>query len=272
MPDIVRKMRKAYSDDNPSSPLGHAHYELGIRHTPGHTSRPLPDRYKVPLFELLVVDPEYLFVSWEIPESQLDQARGSLGQSAFDNRRLMVRLRDEDDHRRIAASLELYGEQGRWFFGHGLAGRWVTAELGFVSDDRFLHLNSAGPIFIPRNFIIEPGCFEELTVDYTLGTTGELVINDVGRVTDAPWPDPLPPLEGMFPPAPGHTGPVRGTDADAPGLPGSRGPGLPSSPGPGLPTSPGLPGSPWSASWGGSGDYPVTADADTADNQPTGDE
>ena len=234
MVDIVWKKRKAYTDENPSSPLGRAHYELGISHAPQHSSQELPGHYNIPLFELLVVDPDYLFVSWEIPEDQLNQARESLGE--LSQRRLQVRLRAVDDGGRIHQSQELYGERGRWFFQHVLAGRWVTGELGFTCGGRFYLLNSAGPVCIPRNFTVEPGAFDELTVVYTTGATGELRISGIKRDADAPWPDKLPPGES-YPqsarPGPHPHAPV-GTPDETGGLPSSPGPGLPSSPWSGL--------------------------------------
>jgi hypothetical protein len=169
--------------------------DLGIRRPPESARAALPQAYGIALLELLIVDPEYVFVSWEITAEQLDQTRENLGIRDFEQRRLIIRLRNADNDGEILTEQELYGETGRWFIRHNLAGRRVTAELGFRPAQGFIRLSAAGPVELPRDFVVEPRQFEELHVQYGMGPTGELVIEGVRKREQDAWPEinlPLP--------------------------------------------------------------------------------
>jgi hypothetical protein len=146
----------------------------------------LPERYGVPLLELLVVDPYFIFISWEIAQEQLDQARQHLGES-FEQRRLSVALIDAQSEQ-VVSTRELYGEVGRWFIQLNAPGRWIRAELHFRSVGAELSLNRAGPVFVPRDRPVEPEHWEELHVNYSRGEKGELRIESLGRQQADGWP------------------------------------------------------------------------------------
>jgi hypothetical protein len=187
----------------------------------------LPAAYDVPLLELLIVDPYYLFVSWEIPPAQLEQARAALGDKGFNRRQLELRLRGADGAG-VLSRQALYGEIGRWFVRHDLTGRAITAELGFCADEQYYALNQAGPVDLPRDFIIEPEQFDELEVRYGSGSGGELVLEGLRRKENEPWPDvqlPAPRISELI-----------DLEEAAAGAGGA----MPSSPAAGLPASPGL--------------------------------
>lgn len=146
----------------------------------------LPERYGIPLLELLVVDPYFIFISWEITAQQLEQSRELFG-ADFASRRLRVLLTDVE-HGVQLSSRELYGDIGRWFIQLNVPGVWLQAELQFVSGDKSLTLNSAGPVFVPRDTPVEPEAWEELFVNYARSEKGELRIESIERERVANWP------------------------------------------------------------------------------------
>lgn len=208
---------------------GVLHVELGIGRAPEPVTAALPESYGLPLLELLIVDTEFAFVSWEITSDQLERARTELGATGFEQRQLVLRVRSANASDRIWAEQELYGERGRWFFRHQSAGMRVIAELGFRREDSFMQLQAAGPVELPRDTVIEPDQYDELHVRYGVGTTGEIMIESTNRLVQAHWPEVNLPQ-----PAPYELAAQR-----HPAAADSRR-GLPSSPGPGLS------GSPWS--------------------------
>jgi hypothetical protein len=145
----------------------------------------LPERYGIPLLELLVVDPYFVFISWEIPEAQLETARAHFG-AEFERRRLQVRLTDSESGATVAIRA-LYGELGRWFIRLDQPGVWLRAELHYVAGEAELLLNAAGPVFVPRDTPVEPLRYEELHVTYGRGATGELTLEAVERERPG-WP------------------------------------------------------------------------------------
>jgi hypothetical protein len=159
----------------------------------------LPERYGIPLLELLVVDPYFIFVSWEIAEAQLEQARAIFG-ADFHNRRLRVLLFDVGTDAQLSAR-ELYGEVGRWFIQLNHPGVWLRAELEYQTGSAALTLNSAGPVFIPRDAPVEPERWEELFVIYGRSEKGELRIESIERDQPA-WPRITLEMPG------GHTSPA----------------------------------------------------------------
>jgi hypothetical protein len=162
--------------------------KLGVSPAPPPAREALPDRYGIPLFELLIVDTSYLFVSWEITPEQLAQAQSTMGEEAFAQRRLLLRIADEAQPTEPLLVSELFGEQGRWFIQHGLAGRRIIAELGYDAAGAFHRLQSTGPLSLPRDFVIEPTGYDELRVRYGRGETGELTLLGIESHEDRGWP------------------------------------------------------------------------------------
>jgi len=171
-----------------TSPGGARELKLGVSPAPPPAREALPDRYSIPLFELLIVDTSYLFVSWEITPGQLAQLQSSMGEGAFAQRRLLLRIAAEALPAEPLLTNELFGEQGRWFIQHGLAGRRIVAELGYEAIGAFHCLQATGSLSLPRNFVIEPSCYDELRVRYGRGKTGELTLLGIESHEDESWP------------------------------------------------------------------------------------
>lgn len=202
---------------------GRRRLSLGVGLAPEPARAELPSAYGLPLLELLVVDPYYLFVSWEIPPDQLERAAAQLGADRFGARRLELRL-VAGGGGEILARQSLYGEVGRWFFRHGLTGRLVDAVLGYCAGAEFCELNRTGPVSLPRDFIIEPEHYEELHVRYGNGADGALALEGITRESGAPWPEvqlPVPSLAELVD--------LEERAASGGALPSSLGAGLPTS-------------------------------------------
>ncbi|MCC7476875.1 DUF4912 domain-containing protein [bacterium] len=137
----------------------------------------LPRHYGLGLFEFLVVDPDFVFVSWELSEQQLAEARTSIGEEQWPQRRLVLRLLDAAQQQECARR-ELYGESGRWFVEAARPGAWLLAELGFEHGAGWHLLGSAGPLLLPRISPVD-GEFRELHVSYGAAPDGHLTRLDV---------------------------------------------------------------------------------------------
>ncbi|MDQ3022914.1 MAG: DUF4912 domain-containing protein, partial [bacterium] len=145
----------------------------------------LPERYGVALLELLIVDPYFIFISWEITTGQLEGAHVQFG-AGFERRRLRVLLFDADSGSLLTAR-ELFGDVGRWFIELNQPGRWLRAELQFQVDSSVMSLNTTGDVFLPRDEPVEPQQWDELFVTYSRSEKGELRINAMEREQPG-WP------------------------------------------------------------------------------------
>jgi hypothetical protein len=188
--DVHRRMHA-------TSFLGDSMLEVGISQQPDEAGFTLPERYGVPLFELLIVDTDYCYISWEITQNQLDTALRMLGEKAYRNRRLKVRFHDGSLDGQILLERELYGESGRWFVRLSYPGKLVVAALGYAHGGTFHLFNSAGPVHIPRVEFVEPQCFEELEVSYGYGLHGRLMLLGINKREDTSWPESILPLPGQ---------------------------------------------------------------------------
>jgi hypothetical protein len=183
---------------------GEQRLELGISAPPAEVQESLPERYNMPLLELLVVDTYFVFISWEVTKQQMAEAAEVFGAEVFTKRELVVRFQHDEPPHEIVTKCELFGETGRWFVELAQPGASILAVLGFEAGGRFFQLNTAGPLALPRDQAVEPQEFTELRVAYGLGGHGELVILGLRHRPDAPWPDitlPPEPLETVLPPA-----------------------------------------------------------------------
>jgi len=155
----------------------------------------LPERYNIPLFELLVVDSEYVFLSWEITNEQLGQARQTMGNTDFAMRWLIVRFTALENQPRHIRDYALYGDIGRWFVRLQSPGAKVSGELAFRCRNKYYRLAKTGPVYLPRIHAVEPKSYQEMHVRYVSGPLAELRIEKYERLEPARRPDvsiPLP--------------------------------------------------------------------------------
>jgi hypothetical protein len=142
---------------------------------PPFIAQALPERYGMPLFELLAVDPDFVFVSWELDHEQLKVAREDLGEQHWEQRSLQLRFCLHDEPEAELARRELYGDQGRWFVELRRPDTLLRAELGFSAAAGWHLLASAGPLQTPRDTPVD-GEFIELLVNYGAAPDGQLTL------------------------------------------------------------------------------------------------
>jgi hypothetical protein len=183
--DAARRQR-------PSSDMGTAKLELQVHTEPQLAAARLPELYGVDSFELLVVDPEYAFIAWEITPQALESAERALGAETFGSRVLQLRLYAAAADREALAGFNLYGESGRWFLRTGTPGQAVTAVLGYAAGQQFHELLRRGPVEFPRNTPVETERYAELQVVYERGPQGQLILAGLGRPQSQRWPSALP--------------------------------------------------------------------------------
>jgi hypothetical protein len=167
---------------HPTSQLGDACIELAVHYPPAPASASLPEAYGVLRFELLVVDPEWAFVIWEVPLTAIE-----------DGATLLLRFLEAGSPNSALAGFNLYGGNGRWFVHAALPGRTVDAVLGWAVGMHFCELARRGPIHLPRNFTVDAEHFDELSVDYERGPGGQLLLRAAYRQQTLPWPAQLGP-------------------------------------------------------------------------------
>jgi len=185
-----------------TSHMGEHALDLGVAAPPQEAVLALPERYGIPLLELLVVDTRYVFVSWEITSEQMAQARLSLGKKAFASRKLKILFHRDTREGEVLLASELFGDIGRWFIRLDHPGTVVLAELLFISGPEGFLLSTAGPLSMPREEVVEPDEYDELRVSYGHGRHGRLILLGLDR-RRASWPHvTLPaPLAGEYTPA-----------------------------------------------------------------------
>lgn len=191
---------------HPTSYNGELELELGIGSPPAVVSDHLPEVYGRPLFEVLLVDPRYLFISWEVTTGQMQELQARLPSEQYQARKLVVKFMLDGPNGETVNVSELYGEAGRWFIELGRPGANIYASLGYEAGAKYYEFNCAGPLAIPRDTPVEPTEYQELRVAYGLGQHGELVLLGLRHKSAASWPDitlPPGPYESVLPPQPG---------------------------------------------------------------------
>ena len=98
-----------------TSYIGEHVLDLAVGAPPEEVTAALPEQYSTPLLEFLLVDPGYVFISWEITPDQIHEASMALGSAGFSRRRLRIRFHDGSPQGEVFQGQELYGETGRWF-------------------------------------------------------------------------------------------------------------------------------------------------------------
>lgn len=145
---------------------------------PPFVAAELPSSYGHEQFELLLVDPEFIFICWELTPAALDEARVKLGPAAWELRHLELRIYSTGPGSTLLSRRELYGEQGRWFIRFSQPGELIRAELGFAVEGHFHSLLGAGPLCLPRTEPVD-GEYIELLVSYGSAPDGQLTIDSV---------------------------------------------------------------------------------------------
>jgi hypothetical protein len=105
----------------------------------------LPDEYGENELILMAVDPDLVFVDWEIKKEETPEAKDGFTMRVFGvTRSESVRLRRDSFF-----DIKIEGRVGSGFFELGMPGREVSVEIGFFDKGRFLPILSSRVVSMP---------------------------------------------------------------------------------------------------------------------------
>ena len=127
----------------------------------------------------MVVDPEHLYVYWEVTDEAMERARADLGPGGRD---AWLNLRVYDVTNRIFDGTNAHSyfdhpvsrSDRQWFFTVGKPASTAVVELGLRSHEGyFVRITRSGRAEFPRREPVSPGGVEWLTVRAATGEIGE---------------------------------------------------------------------------------------------------
>jgi len=178
---LRHKSRKRLLPVDGQEPVDSPHkFDLGL--TPDETreqDRNIPWGYGQDRVTAMAVDPEQLYVYWEVTDEALERARAGLGAGGRD---AWLNLRVYDVTSRIfdGTNAHSYFDHSisrtdrQWFFFLGRPTSTVLVELGLKSSEGyFVRIARTGRVDFPRREPASPGGVEWLTVRSASGEVGE---------------------------------------------------------------------------------------------------
>jgi hypothetical protein len=168
----------------PESTDGPRKFDLGPMIIEHDLPRDIPWGYGQDRVTAMAVDPEQLYVYWEVTDEALARAREGLGAGGGD---AWLNLRIYDVTNRIfdGTNAHHYFDHSvartdrQWFFFIGRASSTVIAEVGLKSKEGyFVRVARSGRADFPRRDMASPGRVEWLTVRSDRGAVGEPAVED----------------------------------------------------------------------------------------------
>jgi len=197
--------QRAVSEEEPAPPNTHHKFDLGLPPgDPREQARDIPWGYGQDRVTAMTVDPERLYLYWELTDEAIERARAGLGPSGPD---AWLNLRVYDVTNRIfdGTNAHSYFDHSisrtdrQWFFFLGRPTSTVVAEVGLKSSEGyFVRIARSGRVDFPRREPASPGGVEWLTVRTARGEVGLPAFESRG----------VPALFGGVPPN-GQAEPVR---------------------------------------------------------------
>ncbi len=177
----------------PEPPLSSRKFDLGRSEPEPPPPDDIPWGYGQDRVTAMVVDPDRLYVYWEVTDEAIERARAGLGAGGAD---AWLSLRLYDVTGRIFDGTNAHGYRDQrversdrqWFFHVGKPSSTACVELGLKSyEGYFVRVARSGRADFPRREPASPGEIEWLTVRVA---TGEMAAPD-----PASAPSPVPPVE-----------------------------------------------------------------------------
>ena len=182
------KEQKAVDTQEPANarePVDTLHkFDLGL--SPEEFSeqdRNIPWGYGLDRVTAMAIDPEQLYVYWEVTDEALERARGGLGPAGRD---AWPNLRIYDVTSRIFDGTNAHGyfdhsiarTDRQWFFFLGKPTSTAVVEIGLKSSEGyFVRIARSSRVDFPRRQVVAPGGVEWLTVRSATGEVGEPALN-----------------------------------------------------------------------------------------------
>jgi hypothetical protein len=168
--------REAEAEEEPGD-LAHK-FDLGRPAEQPPRAEHIPWGYGQDRVTAMVVDPDRLYVYWEVTDEGIERARGGLGPGGPD---AWLNLRIYDVTGRIFDGTNAHGyfdqkverTDRQWFFTIGKPGSTACVELGMKSfEGYFVRIARSGRADFPRKEPAPPGDAQWLTVRTTTGDVG----------------------------------------------------------------------------------------------------
>lgn len=168
----------ARNDKHNEIQIEQSKFQLGTKQNAGEfQAHNLPFDYGHNRIVLLVVDPKFVFIYWEIQADRMQEANHSLGHNA----KLTLRFRNLDTKHWWDVSI--YERVGNWYLKLDHPEQNLSVEIG-VKNDRgdFYSIASSNIMRLPRSGLARrPGPIKWMLVS----PTGEKVITEIEEYTDA---------------------------------------------------------------------------------------
>lgn len=164
-------------------------FDLGLTSAEAGEEENIPWGHGQDRVTAMVVDPERLYVYWEVTDEALERARAGLGPGG---RNAWLNLRVYDVTNRIFDGANAHGyfdhsvsrTDRQWFFFIGRPSSTAVVEVGLKSEEgHFVRVARSGRADFPRRESTSPGGVEWLTVCSASGEVGEPATD--GRRTPA---------------------------------------------------------------------------------------
>jgi hypothetical protein len=188
----------------PASTDGPRKFDLGPEIIEHDLPQDIPWGYGQDRVTAMAIDPEQLYVYWEVTDEAIARAREGLGTSGRDAW-LNLRVYDVTNRLFDGTNAHHYFDHSvartnrQWFFFIGRASSTVVVEVGVKSrEGYFVRVARSGRVDFPRRDTVSSGRVEWLTVRSDRGEVGEPAIEDraipavtSGKVAHAGHHDPM---------------------------------------------------------------------------------
>lgn len=176
---MFRSLERSAALETQESGDGSRKFDLGRAMEAVVEAEGIPWGYGQDRVTTMVVDPERLYVYWEVTDEAIERARAGLGPSGQD---AWLNLRVYDVTNRIFDGTNAHGyfdqsvsrTDRQWFFLIGKPTSTAIVELGLKSQEGyFVRLARSGRANFPRVEPVSPGGVEWLMVHAATGEVGE---------------------------------------------------------------------------------------------------
>jgi hypothetical protein len=159
-------------------------FDLGPTFTEAEEKEDIPWGHGQDRVTAMAVDPESLYVYWEVTDEAIERARAGLGPDGGDAR-LVLRVYDVTNRIFDGTNAHHYFDHSisradrQWFFFLGRPSSTAVVEVGLLSPDgHFARIARSGRTDFPRREPGPPGGVEWLTVLSASGDVGETVTGE----------------------------------------------------------------------------------------------
>ncbi len=157
--------------------VGESKFHLGPKENAGDfQAHNIPFDYGQNRIILLVVDPKFAFVYWEVQTDKMHEAISAIGNDA----KLILRFHEVNSS--SFWDVSIYERVGNWYLKLAHPERRLWAEIGMKNDrGYFFPIAQSNTMQMPRTGLARPGPIKWMLVS----PTGEKVITEIEEYTEA---------------------------------------------------------------------------------------